>query len=208
VTLLVLYLKLPQAAWPAYGSVYLCAVALVAVISGWKDAVVSLVVGALLLDYFFVGPVNSFSLPSSDDWAVFLCFVLSGILVAVAIEWRRASEKRLKTGIHLAQAQMDLAEARAVMGIREASGMAGQRESLPGAARQMADRMEEVAEGLDRSAREISRLPDGAPADAVASLRQQAARIGELAIELRAVAGGARGGASTKGNRGEPTRSQ
>lgn len=183
VTLLVLYLRLPETAWPAYGSIYLCTVALVAVISGWKDALVALVVGALLLDYFFVGPANSLTLPSADDWAVLLSFVLSSILVAVAIEWRRASEKRLRTGIRLAQAQMDLTEGRALAGFRSTSW-----KTPLGAddAPRVTGLVNEAAASLERSALAMTRLADFAPTEAADSLRREAQRIVELAREVEA----------------------
>ena len=186
VTLLVLFLKLPETAWPAYGSIYLCAVALVAVTLGWKDAVVSLVIGALLLDYFFVGPVNSLSLPSTDDWAVFLSFVLSSILVAVAIEWRRASEKRLRIGLRLAQAQMDLAEARVLAGLRETQvgvGSGGAAFETDEGQRRIPAVLKQLADSLERNGTALELLSASAP-DEAAALRAEAATVMDVATSV------------------------
>jgi K+-sensing histidine kinase KdpD len=179
VTLLMLFFRLPEADWPAYGIVYLCSVVLVAVASGWKDAVVALVISGILLDYFFLGPVGDLSLPTTDDWAVFLSFVLSGTLVAVSIEWRRASEKRLKIGLRLAQAQAELAEARVLAGLREASGESGfLRGAAPG----------QVADSLERHAAALNALAVTAPAETGAALRDEASKLVEAARRVRMIA--------------------
>jgi two-component system sensor histidine kinase KdpD len=126
VTLICLPLGPGEGIWPALATLYTAGVVFIAVWVGWPPAMVSLVESALLLDYFFVGPTDNFSIPNRDDVEIFVSFILLGITVAVLIGWRRANEKRLDIALALTRAQAELNQARSASDLTDLSAETGQ----------------------------------------------------------------------------------
>jgi len=102
VTVVALALRPDPSAWPAIACLYLVAVTAIAFTSRWPAVLVTLVTSYLILDYFFVGPPDSLSIPDSAD-GTFAGFVLAGTLVAGTLGWSRAREQRLLVSLALAQ---------------------------------------------------------------------------------------------------------
>ena len=74
---------------------FLAAVMLTTWYGGFRAALFAVVLSALTLDYFFIGPIDSFALRPGDAGAIGV-FVLEAIGMAYCIDYLRRSEERLR----------------------------------------------------------------------------------------------------------------
>ena len=161
--------------WPALATLYVAVVVILAVWVGWAQAIVALVEGALLLDYYFIGPPHSLSIPNTSDLVIFASFVIMGFLIAGAIGWRRANERRLQVALALMQAQDALTQTRAASDISD----------LAAEASNSFERERRMSSAQESAARRLETLADriGSAAGIDASM------VREMAADLRAEAG-------------------
>ena len=181
----------PRGAWPAWASLYLVLVAGVGVLYGWRQALVALVVSSVLLDYFFVGPVNDLSIPNPVDWDVFVAFLLAGFLVAVTIAYRRSRETRLRTALALAQAQAQIAELQDSPDQASASAESNNaqervRELLLAQA-DAQDMLSDLSERFISTAGTLAAVSGELSGPAAERLRDEARKVDSLAQEMRGV---------------------
>jgi PAS domain S-box-containing protein len=85
-----------------YMSVFICAVIFSTWFGGVKPGILSIFLSALLLDYFFLPPVDSFGL-KSDQLPRLIFFVLPSIFIV----WLSSVEKRLRESLKLAHQDLE-----------------------------------------------------------------------------------------------------
>jgi K+-sensing histidine kinase KdpD len=94
ITLVVLAQRPPPGSSAGYAYLYLGAVTLVALIWGLGPAIISAVLSAGLLDYYFVPPVGRLSIQSAQDIENLALFVLAAAVVGLLAAARRSQEER------------------------------------------------------------------------------------------------------------------
>lgn len=94
ITLVVLALHPSAGSSAGYAYLYLGAITLVALVWGLGPAVLSAVLSAGLLDYFFVPPVGRLSIQSAQDLENLALFVLAAALIGLLAAARHSQEER------------------------------------------------------------------------------------------------------------------
>jgi K+-sensing histidine kinase KdpD len=76
-----------------YSYLYLGAITLVALVFGLGPAIVAAVMSTVLIDYFFVPPVGTFTIASPTDIQNLVLFVLAALVVGILADTRRRQER-------------------------------------------------------------------------------------------------------------------
>jgi two-component system sensor histidine kinase KdpD len=92
ITIGILALQLGAAASTGYSYLYLGAITLVALAFGLGPAIVVAVLSAVLIDYFFVPPIGTFTIASPADIQNLLLFVIAALVVGILADTRRRQE--------------------------------------------------------------------------------------------------------------------
>ena len=94
VTIGILMLQRAAATSTGYSYLYLGAITLVALAFGLGPAIVAAVLSTVLIDYFFVAPIGTFTISSAADIQNLLLFVIAALVVGILADTRRRQEHR------------------------------------------------------------------------------------------------------------------
>jgi K+-sensing histidine kinase KdpD len=92
ITIGILALQRGAAASTGYSYLYLGAITLVALAFGLGPAIVVAVLSTVLIDYFFVPPIGTFTIASPADIQNLLLFVIAALVVGILADTRRRQE--------------------------------------------------------------------------------------------------------------------
>src|SRR5579859_1654773 len=92
VTLGILAIQQAPAASTGYSYLYLGTTTLVALAFGLGPAIVAAVLCTILIDYFFVPPIGTFTISSAADIQNLLLFVIAALVVGILADTRRRQE--------------------------------------------------------------------------------------------------------------------
>ena len=94
ITIGILTLQQAAATSTGYSYLYLGAITLVALAFGLGPAIVAAVLSTVLIDYFFVPPIGTFTISSAADIQNLLLFVIAALVVGILADTRRRQEHR------------------------------------------------------------------------------------------------------------------
>jgi K+-sensing histidine kinase KdpD len=102
-------LQPPSASSTGYSYLYLGGITFVALVFGLGPAVVAAVLSTVLIDYFFVPPVGTFTIASYTDIQNLVIFVLAALVVGFLGDARRRQERRSRElAVSLRQSNSEL----------------------------------------------------------------------------------------------------
>jgi K+-sensing histidine kinase KdpD len=94
ITIGILTLQRGAATSTGYSYLYLGAITVVALAFGLGPAIVAAVLSTVLIDYFFVPPIGTFTVASLADIQNLLLFVIAALVVGILADTRRRQERR------------------------------------------------------------------------------------------------------------------
>jgi len=127
VTLGILAIQQSPAASTGYSYLYLGTITLVALAFGLGPAIVAAVASTVLIDYFFVPPIGTFTISSGADIQNLLLFVIAALVVGILADTRRRQEhqsRELAQSLKRSNEELDRRRAEAEEGRRLATELA------------------------------------------------------------------------------------
>ncbi|HXA41552.1 MAG TPA: ATP-binding protein [Candidatus Solibacter sp.] len=127
VTLGILAIQQSPAASTGYSYLYLGTITLVALAFGLGPAIVAAVACTVLIDYFFVPPIGTFTISSGADIQNLLLFVIAALVVGILADTRRRQEhqsRELAESLRRSNEELERRRAEAEEGRRLATELA------------------------------------------------------------------------------------
>ncbi len=127
VTLGILVIQQTPAASTGYSYLYLGAITLVALAFGLGPAIVAAMLSTVLIDYFFVPPIGTFTISSGADIQNLLLFVIAALVVGILADTRRRQEhqsRELAESLRRSNEELERRRAEAEEGRRLATELA------------------------------------------------------------------------------------